>query len=79
MLTRVRCLSLKPDMDREVLTTQPSRLQNKHQGAVMRIGLLCICDSRASFLSVENLEMKYDVLARVDIHLFFFLLSFELY
>ncbi len=29
--TRVRCLSLKPDMDREVHTTQPSRLQNKRQ------------------------------------------------
>jgi hypothetical protein len=33
VLTRVRCLSLKPDMG----STQLSRLQNKRQGAVMRI------------------------------------------
>ncbi len=32
VLTRIHCSSLKPDMNK-----QPSRLQNKRQGAVMRI------------------------------------------
>ncbi len=66
VLTRVRCLTLKPDMDSEV--RKPSRLQNKHQGAVMRIRFEQSCEARRNHPELRHVRSLHYRLRHQSCH-----------